>query len=145
MFYLSVHQVARRSTECAMEKLIVCLLLTILTVLAKSINKQETDSDSNKKSVPYTTRVENCLTESGVAPAMVNEYREGGFMSDDGNFKCYLQCMCHGIGHCDKNGAMLKSKIPRHIFNRIKDCVKVRGDNKCDTTYKQMLCMSEKA
>lgn len=31
------------------------------------------------------------------------------------SFQCYLQCMCYGIGHCDKNGVMLKAKIPRDV------------------------------
>lgn len=67
---------------------LVFCLLTILTVLGESINGKK-DKESKKENVPYTTRVENCMSESRVAVQVVDEFREGGYMSNDENFKVF--------------------------------------------------------
>lgn len=49
-------------------------------------NCESVTKDAN---VPYTTRIENCMSETRVAVDIVDEFREGGFMSNDEAFKVF--------------------------------------------------------
>lgn len=42
------------------------------------------------ENVSYTTRVENCMGVSQVEVAVVDDFREGGYLSNDDNFKVSL-------------------------------------------------------
>lgn len=70
-------------------KVTVFCLFTLLTVLCKSINGQMI-KDMKKENVSYTERVENCMSETQVAVDVVDEFREGGYMSNDEKFKVFL-------------------------------------------------------
>ncbi|XP_043479745.1 general odorant-binding protein 56d-like [Leptopilina heterotoma] len=116
------------------------LTLCIVGALAGITEEQKT------KLAAYKTE---CIKESGVDAAVVQNARDGKIDDNDKKLACFSACLLKKIGIMNPDGtineevarAKIPDSIPKDKANEvINKCKVLKGADECETGYKVMKC-----
>ncbi|XP_051169104.1 general odorant-binding protein 56d-like [Leptopilina boulardi] len=94
-----------------------------------------------------------CIKESGVDPAVVQNAKEGKADESDTKLACFSSCLLKKIGIMNADGTIneevARSKVPDSVPKDkaeeiINECKTMKGANDCETGLKVMKCYMEK-
>lgn len=73
------------------------------------------------------------------------------FETNDPKMKCYIHCIAEGLGEVDKDGKLILSAIKAlglkdeaKVTAAVNECIKIVGQNACETSYQQYGCLEDK-
>nr|WGC54903.1 odorant-binding protein 2 [Psyttalia incisi] len=94
---------------------------------------------------------QQCVTDTGLNPDILTKMDNGGDVSDDGAFKCYIKCIMNLIGAVSDKGIDLEklvAVVPADVQQLAKDLLDKCKDieaitDTCESSYQFVKCFHD--